>query len=732
MRSPCLLWLAVATVIAAESFNARHGWGDQQPAAKDFHYRPPEEPARLGRRTIFYASYDEGASPLDATFCYGDGAAGGDKFIPAAEGRFGGGCRAADRTANLFYRAAHNIRADAGTVSMWVASGDGKPLSNGKDRWLFGWRGPRIAGAFIRGSDGAMIFGLGKRAIAAETSYALPLDPLNEGWHHVTVSWDTARRRLWLGCDGKGISCPFDAAQLRQPDALFVGSAPDGRGAAAPVTIAIDDLAVYDAPLDKLGEPNWPKAVDPHLVWQAEAGVRRFLRVIGKNQRGGGWAVIYTWPHLLPCGAQGRDTISPAAFISNDKRCSTAAAAAQFLYAWEIFGDPAFLDAARAAGDMYVAAWEREGAWAHSYTVTPAGPVGLGGRTVKLQDGNQAHPIFLLTYLHRVTQDDRYRTTAVAGGEFLLGAQNPNGSWSYGFDLDKKTGVTAFGIPHGGEINDRCMNDAMDVMLLMYHLTADHRYLAALTRAGEWLLKAQSTGATAGWAEQYGADDQPIWARAFEPPAIAPGRSVDAAEAVRLMWHLTGDERYRQSLLRFAAWLEKTATEAGWWEYYDPKTGRPLLAADRRLYFADDDQEMAAYMRQMPAGEANPKPERRANPVRIRKWAEAPVSTGREPPLAGNLAPLCASAASAVTRLVAEQDASGFWIHPPNPVGGYGPQVFSREQKVVELLQFIERARMLVGELPLEYRGDGDLGKAAFPADRWLDTPLNKPAARRP
>jgi PelA/Pel-15E family pectate lyase len=730
-RTP-FLCVRLAVIIAAQLVAAGPAWSGEPRPGKEFRYRPPEEPARLGRRVLFYASYDDGARPLDATFCYGDGTAGGDKFVSTAEGRFGGGVQAADTAANLFYRAAHNIRADAGTISMWVATGDGKPLSNGQDRWLFGWRGPRIAGAFIRGEDGALVFGFGKRAIVAETCYALALDPLSEGWHHVTVSWDGARNRLWMGCDGKGVSYDFDATQVRQPDALFVGSAPDGQGAAAPVAIAIDDFAVYDAPLDRLAEPRWPAGFDSRLVWQAEAAARRFLRALAQQQQGGGWAVIYTWPNLLPCGAQGRDTISPASFISNDKRCSTAATAAQFLYAWEIFGDPAYLEAARAAGDLYVTAWEREGAWAHSYTVTPAGPQGIGGRTVKLQDGNQAHPIFLLTYLHRLTKDDRYRKTALAGGELVLSAQNTNGSWSYGYDVERKIGVTAFGIPHGGEINDRCMNDGMDVMLLMYHLTGDERFLAALTRAGEWLLKVQSTGATAGWAEQYGADDQPIWARPFEPPAIAPGRSVDAADAVRLMWQLTGDDRYRRSILRFAAWLETTATDAGWWEYYDPESGRPLLAADRRQYFADDEQEMAAYMRQMPAGEPIPKPERRANPARIRRWVDDSVSAGRETPIAGNLELLFASATDAVTRTVAEQDASGFWIHPSYPVGGYGPQVFAREQKLVELLQFVERARMIVGELPLEFRGDCDLNKAAFPSDRWLTTPLRGPQTHEP
>jgi PelA/Pel-15E family pectate lyase len=702
-------------------------------AGKRFRYKLPDAPAPIGRHTLLYASFDESQNPLDATRCYGDATAGGAGFVRAADGRFGGAIRSADPAANLFYRADHNVRADAGTISMWVATAVGKPPGDRHDRWLFGWRGPRIAGAFIRGTDGALVFGFGKRVIAADTSYALPLDPLDAGWHHVTVSWDCSRRLLWLGCDGRGISCPFDEGQFRQPNALFVGSAPDGIGAAAPVDIAIDDLVVYDTPLDRLAEPQWPAGVDAAIVWHAEAGARRFLAAIAPRQLGGGWALMYTWPTLLPCGAQGRDTIANKTFISNDKGWSTAAVATQFLYAWEILGDPAFLDVASATGDFYVAAWNREAGWEHSYEATPAGPRGIGGPMVKLQDSNQAHPIYFLTYLHRVTQDERYRATAIAGGEFVLAAQNPNGSWSYGYDRQKRTGVTAFGVPHGGEINDRCMNDAMDVMLLMYHLTQDERYLGALVRGGEWLLRVQSTGPTAGWAEQYGPDDMPIWARPFEPPAIAPGRSYDAAVAVRLMWQLTGDDRYRQSLLRFAAWLEKTATAEGWWEYYDPETGRPLVARDRRVYYADDEQQLAEYIRQMPAGEPPPKPEKRANPARVHAWATAAPTLradDREPPLAKAVAAACSQQGDAIKELLDQQDRSGFWIHAANPVGGYGPTIHARDENAVALLRFVEQARMAIGELPLEYRGNCEPMKAAFPSATWLDTPLRKSTAR--
>lgn len=703
---------------------------------KAFRYRVPDEPALVGRHSLLHAAFDDDRRPRDASYSVGDSVAGGDGFEFLREGRFGSAIRSAAGNAILHYHAAHNLNAPCGTISMWVATGDGAALGDGIDHWLFGWRGQRIAGVFLRGSDGALVFGVGRRAIAPETSYALPLEPLGRGWHHVTVSWDSLRRLVWLGCDGRGISLALDPTNLRQPDVLFLGSSPNGLGAATPVNIAIDDFAIYDLPLDKLAEPAWPANVDRALVWQAEVAARRFLHAIERHQLGGGWPLMYAWPTMIACGSQGRDAILGTDVISNDKRWATAATATQFLYAWELFGDPNYLRVARATGDLFVSAWERNGAWAHTYETTPDGPKALGGSVVKLQDSNQSHPVYFLAYLHRLTGDDRYLATAKAGGEFVLAAQNPNGSWSYGFDLDRKVGVTALGVPHGGEINDRCMNDAMDLMLLMYHLTQDDRYLAALSRAGEWLLRSQSTGVTAGWAEQYDAEDRPAWARDFEPPAIAPGRSVDAAEALRLMWRLTGDQRYRDAILRFAAWLERNAEPTGWWEYYDPETGRPLLASGRKMYFMDDPRQLAEYQRRMPAGEGTPRPEKRANPVRLRAWAEERVAggafAGRQPSSVTESAAACAATATAVTKAITEQDATGFWIHPPFPAGGYGPAVHAREQNTVELLRYAEKARIAIGELPPAFRGDCDLLQSAYPSDRWLDTPLRKRPALRP
>src|SRR5262245_22714352 len=100
--------------------------------------------------------------------------------------------------------------------------------------------------------------------------------------------------------------------------------------------------------------------------------------------------------------------------------------------------------------------------------------------------------------------------------------------------------------PGGGYSRYSTLNDGttlcgMKAILMGWHLTQDRKYLDALEKAGQWLVRAQLTGKARGWAEQYGDDGKPAWAREFEPPATCMSAIGDAADALFLMYDLTGD-----------------------------------------------------------------------------------------------------------------------------------------------------------------------------------------------
>src|SRR5690606_21119016 len=115
-----------------------------------------------------------------------------------------------------------------------------------------------------------------------------------------------------------------------------------------------------------------------------------------------------------------------------------------------------------------------------------------------------------------------YLQAATRGLEFLISAQNPNGSWSHGYHLEKKVGQSAFeSKPNAGEFNDYTTTGPMTAMLLAYRLTGEQRFLDSYFRGISWIMSAfidnSATGGGVGWAQQYDADNNPLQARHFEP-----------------------------------------------------------------------------------------------------------------------------------------------------------------------------------------------------------------------
>ncbi len=709
-----ILWLTAVSVAAAEPFT----------------YDVPDGPTRpeTQRHVTFIANFD--GDSLDADFAMGDSRHGGQDPELAPEGRRGGAARITGPTRCLHYAAYHNVNPARGTALMWVRA-DGGGLVDGKDHWLLSYRSPSLFGLYIRGADRSLVLGFGSSGVSDETGIALPLDNLAaDVWHHVLASWDIERKRLWVGINGKGVSAEIPDVAIRSPFILYLGSCAHHAGSDFSLGGRIDEVTLLDVPFDALpaGEPAFPAGLDEDLLRRAEDGARRFLRFWERHQMGGGWGVMYVWPEMLPTEAQGRGYVNPYGFFSNDKSWATATAAMEYIFAHQVLGDRPFLDVARRTGEMYLDTVDKYGAWSWTYMSTPAGARPRAGRKVKLQDSNQSHPIFLLAHLHRVTGDERYLEAAKAGGALMLAAQNPNGSWSHSYDLDRKMGFTAQGKPQGGEINDKCMNDAMDLMLFMYHLTEDRKYLDALLRAGDWLIEAQSDDPTHGWAEQYDRDNNPAWARSFEPPADCPGRSNLALQALRLMWWLTGDTKYLAPIEEFVDWLDAIKTDGGWWKYYDVKTGRGVVATNNRMFLVDDPAQVAEYRSLVPADAGMPAPSATVN---LRQWRDfLEAARAGEPPPA--IAPPTRESCLAYVRENAEgiaarlqaQDASGAWVRPRGGSGSWGMQTYPRDTNAIAVLRFIERARMALGEIPLTGRGDMDALRSAYPHANWYETPL--------
>ena len=67
-----------------------------------------------------------------------------------------------------------------------------------------------------------------------------------------------------------------------------------------------------------------------------------------------------------------------------------------------------------------------------------------------------------------------------------------------------------------------------------WHLTQDRKYLDALEKAGQWLIRAQLPGKARGWAEQYGDDGKRTRPRSLATPTTTSDSSTPRETGSRL------------------------------------------------------------------------------------------------------------------------------------------------------------------------------------------------------
>jgi PelA/Pel-15E family pectate lyase len=381
----------------------------------------------------------------------------------------------------------------------------------------------------------------------------------------------------------------------------------------------------------------------------------------------------------------------------------TPAVGEAFLRAHAATGDRAHLDAARDAGRALVFGQLQSGGWAQRIDFDPQGTHvalyrhgrGKGRNHTSLDDDQTQAALKFLARLDRALgfKDAAIHDAARYAFDALLAAQFANGAFPQGF-----TGPVAaqpvvkasypadwprtWPNPRYWDyytLNDGLAGTVADTLLVAHEVYRDERALAALKRLGDFLILAQMPEPQPAWAQQYDYAMQPMWARKFEPPAIAGLESEDAIATLMKIHRATGDTKYLAPIPRALAYLKTCLLPDGRMaRYRELQTNRPLYlnrrAQDYFLTYDDTDlpahygwkqpTRLAALERDFAAAQAGDVSSEGRSPLAGDSGAASPGDApshraqARSYPTPADLAKLAAAAREAIRAL----DAEGRWV----------------------------------------------------------------------
>ena len=598
--------------------------------------KSPDAPFVRDRHTTLLAHMDHRDS-CDADYSRWEGRAGGWRLQHGVPGRFGLGVELpggsgrelgwqasaatpTDSGAPILYRGAGNCNLRHGTCEFWMRVPEGMDLpAHDQDQYLLTilpeWHvgyGQRPSMHLVLRTEAAtrsLQFAANTDRISwyshlngayiadsAKTALHMPLAVLaGSGWHHVLCSWSMeGQGRIWLLVDGKGVTTqlatPPDPGPKIPCYKIFLGGSYFPEVFCPSVRAVLDELRIEDQTVTGrlAGSPVPPPyaQVDEQLILEGEDLCRHFLDFTARLQMGGGWEGVYTWPNLMPDESPG----SYAAAAEDDYTMRYVTPA--FLRAYDVLGDDRYLRVAENCGQMLVRTQDASGAWCQGYIIMPDREYPVSPGEGSIEEGTQTDPLRVLFWLWRITGRPEYRQAAGRSAQFVLKGQKPDGAWP--LTVNSHTMKPGGGYSGYSTLNDSTTLWGIKAMLMGWHLTQERGYLDALKKAGQWVISAQLRGRACGWAEQYSDDGKPAWARGFEPPTVCLSATSDAAEALLLMYDLTGDDQYLIPLRRCVDWGLSMPEPHRGYLYYDPETGEPVTAKDYRVYRFSDPAFQAA------------------------------------------------------------------------------------------------------------------------------------------
>ena len=183
-------------------------------------------------------------------------------------------------------------------------------------------------------------------------------------------------------------------------------------------------------------------------------------------------------------------------------------AAVGFFRAYEVLGDKEYLAAGLTCAERIRKAQLPRGHWAYG---------NKGNDMMRVQDGFVTRPFWIMLYAHKLSRDKKYFESARRAADVLLSAQSEAGGWPDQW-LFPGGSTPSTGVRNGAiSFNDGATNASFQIMVMMYHLTKNKKYVAKFDKLGPWLAKANlGEGDVVGWGQQYHGDGRPTRARRYE------------------------------------------------------------------------------------------------------------------------------------------------------------------------------------------------------------------------
>ena len=277
-----------------------------------------------------------------------------------------------------------------------------------------------------------------------------------------------------------------------------------------------------------------------------------------------------------------------------------------YLKAYEAIGDRFYLDAATEAAEALVYGQLQSGGWTNSIDFNPRGRVaryrngrGRGKNNSSLDDGQTQSAIRLLVSVDKALgyKHVGIHESAIFALDALLAAQFPNGAFPQVWtspvgpqpairakypNYDWRTEGRIKNYWDMYTLNDNVAGWVARTLIDAYKVYGDESYKAAVRRLGDFLLLARMPDPQPAWAQQYNYDMHPIWARKFEPPAIASDESQEVIKTLMDIYSVTGDRKYLGPIPQALRYLRRSLLpDGGLARFYELRTNKPLYMSRR-------------------------------------------------------------------------------------------------------------------------------------------------------